>query len=40
MMGIDISDLRQQCERTLDKTDFAELGTRQAGKVRDSYIDG
>jgi phosphoribosylaminoimidazole-succinocarboxamide synthase len=32
--------LRQQCEFTLDKTDFPQLGRREAGKVRDSYIDG
>ncbi|MGE4607606.1 MAG: hypothetical protein AAEJ52_12770, partial [Myxococcota bacterium] len=38
--GIDISDLRQQCALTLDETDFRELGQREPGKVRDSYIDG
>ena len=32
--------MRQQCELTLDKTDFPQLGRREAGKVRDSYIDG
>jgi len=38
--GIDISDLRRQCGLTLGETHFDELGQRQAGKVRDSYIDG
>jgi phosphoribosylaminoimidazole-succinocarboxamide synthase len=31
--------LRELCSRTLDRTHFAELGTRIEGKVRDSYVD-
>ena len=36
-MGTDPQLLREQCERTLVRTDFAELGEREEGKVRDSY---
>ena len=32
--------MREQCERTLATTDFAGLGTRIEGKVRDSYVAG
>ena len=32
--------LRDQCERTLARTSFPELGELQEGKVRDSYISG
>jgi phosphoribosylaminoimidazole-succinocarboxamide synthase len=39
-VGIDFALLREQCERTLEKTEFPELGTLQTGKVRDSYISG
>ena len=31
--------LRELCSRTLERTHFAELGTRIEGKVRDSYVD-
>jgi phosphoribosylaminoimidazole-succinocarboxamide synthase len=37
-MGIDLSLLREQCARTLERTDFGELGARHEGKVRDSYV--
>jgi len=39
-MGIDLSLLREQCARTLERTDVAELGARHEGKVRDSYVRG
>jgi phosphoribosylaminoimidazole-succinocarboxamide synthase len=39
-MGMDITLLRELCSRTLERTDFAELGTRFEGKVRDSYVKG
>jgi phosphoribosylaminoimidazole-succinocarboxamide synthase len=39
-MGTDPRLLREQCERTLLRTDFAELGEREEGKVRDSYRAG
>jgi phosphoribosylaminoimidazole-succinocarboxamide synthase len=39
-MGVDPRLLRDQCERTLDRTDLNELGTRIPGKVRDSYVAG
>jgi phosphoribosylaminoimidazole-succinocarboxamide synthase len=39
-MGIDLTLLRDQCQRTLDATQFEGLGTRFEGKVRDSYIAG
>ncbi len=39
-VGIDFALLRDQCERTLTETHFSGLGTREAGKVRDSYIAG
>jgi phosphoribosylaminoimidazole-succinocarboxamide synthase len=39
-MGIDFALLRQQCEHTLDQTEFSELGEYQRGKVRDSYVAG
>ena len=39
-MGIDFELLRNQCERTLAETHFSGLGSREAGKVRDSYIAG
>ena len=37
-MGIDPIVLRDQCTRTLGRTDFHELGTRIEGKVRDCYV--
>jgi phosphoribosylaminoimidazole-succinocarboxamide synthase len=37
-MGIDVTLLRDLCGQTLEHTDFAGLGTRQEGKVRDSYV--
>lgn len=39
-MAIASELLRRQCGRTLVRTDFPELGTRQEGKVRDSYVEG
>ena len=39
-MGIDPFVLRDQCTRTLGRTDFHELGTRIEGKVRDCYVAG
>jgi phosphoribosylaminoimidazole-succinocarboxamide synthase len=39
-MGTDPRLLRDQCERTLQSTDFEDIGTREVGKVRDSYVDG
>ncbi len=32
--------LRELCSRTLDETRFSDLGRREEGKVRDSYIQG
>lgn len=37
-MGIDMTLLRDLCGRTLDDTDLPELGAREEGKVRDSYV--
>jgi phosphoribosylaminoimidazole-succinocarboxamide synthase len=37
-MGIDVKLLEAQCERTLARTEFAGLGERIEGKVRDSYV--
>lgn len=37
-MGIDPKLLEEQCERTLERTDFPGLGRRIEGKVRDSYV--
>ncbi len=37
-MGIDVTLLRDLCQRTLDRTDFPSLGERHEGKVRDSYV--
>ena len=37
-MGIDPTLLRDQCERTLVRTDLTGLGRREEGKVRDSYV--
>ena len=37
-MGTDPRLLRDQCERTLARTDFRGLGRREEGKVRDSYV--
>jgi len=39
-MGIDPSVLRDQCDRTLVRTDLPALGRRIEGKVRDCYVDG
>ncbi|MEN8182748.1 MAG: phosphoribosylaminoimidazolesuccinocarboxamide synthase [Myxococcota bacterium] len=35
---MDLQQLRAQCERTLERTDFSELGPRIEGKVRDCYV--
>ena len=37
-MGIDLGLLREQCARTLVRTDFAGLGRREEYKVRDCYL--
>jgi len=37
-VGIDLGLLREQCANTLERTDFASLGRRIEGKVRDSYV--
>jgi len=37
-MGADQTLLRQQCRRTLERTDFSGLGRRIEGKVRDNYV--
>jgi phosphoribosylaminoimidazole-succinocarboxamide synthase len=37
-MGIDIQLLQELCGRTLQHTDLPGLGTRDQGKVRDSYV--
>jgi phosphoribosylaminoimidazole-succinocarboxamide synthase len=37
-MGIDVTLLRDLCGQTLESTEFAGLGTRHEGKVRDSYV--
>lgn len=37
-MPIDPELLRAQCGRTLERTDFAGLGVRHQGKVRESYV--
>ena len=37
-MPIDTALLRDLCGRTLERTDFAGLGRREEGKVRDSYV--
>ena len=37
-MGVDPIVLRDQCKRTLGRTDFRELGQRIEGKVRDCYV--
>ncbi len=39
-MGIDLSLLREQCARTLERTDLPELGRRIEYKVRDCYLRG
>jgi phosphoribosylaminoimidazole-succinocarboxamide synthase len=39
-MGTDMTLLRDLCDRTLARTDFASLGRRIEGKVRDSYVQG
>ncbi|HTO54878.1 MAG TPA: phosphoribosylaminoimidazolesuccinocarboxamide synthase [Myxococcota bacterium] len=39
-MGIDPVLLREQCQRTLGRTNFPELGRRIEGKVRDCYVKG
>ena len=38
-MGTDPMLLRDQCARTLERTDLPELGAREEGKVRDSYVN-
>jgi phosphoribosylaminoimidazole-succinocarboxamide synthase len=37
-VGIDPDLLRENCSQTLDHTDFGDLGRREVGKVRDSYV--
>ncbi len=37
-MGVDESLLRDQCQRTLERTELAGFGRRDEGKVRDSYV--
>jgi phosphoribosylaminoimidazole-succinocarboxamide synthase len=37
-MGIDITLIRDLCDRTLDDTHFEGLGEKHTGKVRDSYV--
>ena len=39
-MGVDIKLLEELCAKTLDRTDFEDLGERHEGKVRDSYVAG
>jgi phosphoribosylaminoimidazole-succinocarboxamide synthase len=39
-LGIDMTLLRDVCAQTLERTDFAGLGERSEGKVRDSYVAG
>jgi phosphoribosylaminoimidazole-succinocarboxamide synthase len=39
-MGVDPRLLAEQCSRTLERSDFAGLGERIEGKVRDSYRRG
>ena len=39
-MGIDVSQLRELCERTLQATDLKGVGERFPGKVRESYVSG
>ncbi len=39
-MGVDPGLLREGCARTLDRTNFPQLGERFEGKVRDSYVAG
>jgi phosphoribosylaminoimidazole-succinocarboxamide synthase len=39
-VGIDFGLLRDQCEQTLDRTEFSELGALESGKVRDNYVAG
>jgi phosphoribosylaminoimidazole-succinocarboxamide synthase len=39
-MGTDPRLLRDQCERTLKRTDFPGIGRREEGKVRDNYVQG
>ena len=39
-MGIDPILLRDQCRRTVQRTDLPELGRRIEGKVRDCYVQG
>ncbi len=37
-MGVDIGLLKDQCARTIERTDFQDLGERFEAKVRDSYV--
>ena len=37
-MPVENALLEELCGRTLERTDFAGLGRRDEGKVRDSYI--
>ncbi len=39
-MGTDPRLLRDQCQRTLVRTDFSSLGAKIEGKVRDNYVSG
>ncbi len=40
IVGTDLTLLRDQCERTLERTDLPALGRREEGKVRDNYVSG
>ncbi|MBW2228839.1 MAG: phosphoribosylaminoimidazolesuccinocarboxamide synthase [Deltaproteobacteria bacterium] len=39
-MTLDDRQLEELCSRTLERTDFPELGEKHTGKVRDSYVKG
>ena len=39
-LGIDVSQLRELCELTLQSTELKGIGERFPGKVRESYVAG
>jgi phosphoribosylaminoimidazole-succinocarboxamide synthase len=39
-MGVDPQLLKDQCSRTLERTDLRGIGRRIEGKVRDNYVEG
>lgn len=39
-MGVDPQLLKNQCSRTLERTDLSGIGRRIEGKVRDNYVEG